>query len=98
MSVRVRQRQKAIESSKSALEATETGYEVGTRNIVDVLNAQQRLFSALFNYAGARYDYILNLMRLKQSTGTLTEDDLLALNQYTDPASPVKKITSLSGT
>lgn len=96
--VRVRQRQKALESSKSALEATETGYEVGTRNIVDVLNAQQKLFSALFNYAGARYDYILNLMRLKQSTGTLTEDDLFALNQYTDPGSPVKKITSLSGT
>ncbi|MCZ6618659.1 MAG: TolC family outer membrane protein, partial [Gammaproteobacteria bacterium] len=55
--VRVRARLKAIASSASALDATETGYEVGTRNIVDVLQAQQRLYSSQFDYADSRYNY-----------------------------------------
>ena len=64
----------AIRSSQSALEATETGYEVGTRNIVDVLQAQQRLFGSQFDYAILDTP-ISNLMRLKQSAGTLSEAD-----------------------
>ena len=94
---RVGARYKSIQSSQAALEATQTGYEVGTRNIVEVLQAQQRLYSAIFSYAVSRYTYILNGLRLKQTVGSLSESDLLALNEYIDPGTPVSKITSASG-
>jgi outer membrane protein len=94
--VRVQARLKAIRSSQSALEATETGYEVGTRNIVDVLQAQQRLFGSQFDYADSRYTYLLNLMRLKQSAGTLSEADLKELNSYMSPTNPVQRVISAS--
>ena len=94
--IRVGARLKAIRSSQSALEATETGYEVGTRNIVDVLQAQQRLFGSQFDYADSRYTYLLNLMRLKQSAGTLSEADLKELNSYMNPANPVRRVISAS--
>ena len=95
--VRVRARLKAIRSSESALEATRTGYEVGTRNIVEVLQAQQRLFASQFDYADSRYNYILNLLRLKQSTGVIEEIDLIELNQFMDQSNQVTKVTTLSG-
>jgi outer membrane protein len=94
--VRVKARLKAIRSSRSALDATETGYEVGTRNIVDVLQAQQRLFSSQFDYADSRYNYVLDLMLLKQVAGTLIEDDLSELNTFTDAQDQVKRLVSLS--
>lgn len=94
--VRVRARLKAIKSSQSALEATQTGYEVGTRNIVDVLQAQQRLYAAQFEYADSRYSYVNNLMRLKQTAGTLIVDDLRELNAFTDAKNPVRRLTLLS--
>ena len=94
--VRVRARLKAIKSSTSALEAVETGYEVGTRNVVDVLQAQQRLFSSQFDYADSRYSYIINLMALKQTAGTLEEMDLMELNKFTDPSDQVLRHISLS--
>lgn len=93
--VRVRARQRAIESSQSALDATETGYEVGTRNIVDVLQAQQRLYGSQFDYADSRYRYVLDLMRLKQASGTLQDDDLYELNRFTDASNPVETLPSL---
>lgn len=93
--VRVKARLKAIRSAQSALEATETGYEVGTRNIVDVLQAQQRLFSSQFDYADSRYNYVINLMFLKQTAGTLEEADLQELNTYTDPTDQVVRLISL---
>ena len=74
--VRVAARGEAIKSSESALEATQTGYEVGTRNIVDVLLAQRRLFAAQFDYASSRYDYVMNLLRLKESAGCSTKRTL----------------------
>ena len=92
--VRVRARLKAIASSQSALDATETGYEVGTRNIVDVLQAQQRLFSSQFDYADSRYNYVIDLMLLKQVAGALIEDDLRELNTFADPNDTVKRIVS----
>ncbi len=95
--VRVKARLKAIASSQSALEATETGYEVGTRNIVDVLQAQQRLFSSQFDYADSRYNYVIDLMRLKQAAGTLEPADLEELNTFTDPNDQVERIISLTG-
>ncbi|MEQ8690535.1 MAG: TolC family outer membrane protein [Pseudomonadales bacterium] len=94
--VRVRARLKAIKSSQSALDATETGYEVGTRNIVDVLQAQQRLFSSQFDYADSRYNYVTNLMLLKQVAGVLVKADLEELNSYTDPNDKVERIVLLS--
>ncbi len=93
--VRVGARMKAIASSRSALEATETGYEVGTRNIVDVLQAQQRLYASQFDYADSRYNYVIDLMRLKQTAGTLAEEDLLELNRFTDPSSSLQRNASL---
>ena len=93
--VRVKARFKAIESSRSALEATETGYEVGTRNVVDVLQAQQLLFRSQFDYADSRYNYVLNLLFLKDVAGTLDDADLAELNKYTDESNPVKRLVSL---
>ena len=86
---------KSIRSAESALEATETGYEVGTRNIVDVLQAQQLLFRSQFDYADSRYNYVLDLMLLKQAVGTLNETDLTELNAYTDTSDPVQRVNSL---
>ena len=94
--VRVKARLKAIASSQSALEATETGYEVGTRNIVDVLQAQQRLFSSQFDYADSRYNYVIDLMLLKQAAGTLVTEDLEELNTFTDPNDQVERRVLMS--
>ncbi|MFP6814176.1 MAG: TolC family outer membrane protein [Pseudomonadales bacterium] len=93
--VRVRARLKAIASSESALEATETGYEVGTRNIVDVLEAQNRLYSSQFDYADSRYNYIIDLMLLKQAAGTLAGADIRDLNSFVDRNNPVTPLNSL---
>ena len=88
--VRVQARSEAIKSSEAALEATQTGYEVGTRNIVDVLLAQRRLFASHFDYASSRYDYVLNLLRLEQAAGSLGDEDIAELNSHTDAADPVR--------
>ena len=79
---RVAAEKQSIVSAQSALDATRAGYEVGTRNIVDVLDAEQRLYQAKFAYANARYQYIIDMLRLRQTAGTLTVDNLLKLNQY----------------
>ena len=70
-------------------------YEVGTRNIVDVLQAQQRLYSSQFDYADSRYNYLLNLMRLKQVAGTLDAEDLKELNSFMDPNDQVQRVVAL---
>ncbi|WP_447589039.1 TolC family outer membrane protein [Aquipseudomonas campi] len=81
----VQARKQSIISNQSALEATEIGYQVGTRNIVDVLDAQRQLYSSVRNYNNARYDYILNNLRLKQAAGTLAPTDLDALSAFLKP-------------
>ena len=73
---RVKALQQAVASSRTALEATQAGYEVGTRTIVEVLNSQFSLYAAITNYYQSRYDYILNVLRLKQAAGTLRVQDL----------------------
>ncbi|MFT0140036.1 TolC family outer membrane protein [Alcanivoracaceae bacterium MT1] len=80
--LRVSARKQAIRSARAALEATQSGYEVGTRNVVDLLNAQQALYGALRDYANARYDYILNTLNLKAATGELDVEDLASLNDW----------------
>lgn len=72
----VKARQAAIVSARSALESTQAGLEVGTRTQVDVLNAQRSLFEAEYNYMSARYDYIINGVKLHQATSTLSRDVL----------------------
>lgn len=91
---RVRAQLRNIESSQSALEATETGYEVGTRNIVDVLQAQQRLYAAQHQYASARYQYVRNALRLKQAVGVLSPEDLRDLSNFIDRGAPVRRSAS----
>jgi len=90
---RVRARLRGIESSQSALDATQTGYEVGTRNIVDVLLAQQRLYLAQFQYASARYQYIRDTLRLKQTVGSLSPEDIYSLNKFITADKSVARIT-----
>ncbi|RJG13209.1 channel protein TolC [Pseudomonas cavernicola] len=81
----VQARKQSIISNQSALEATEIGYQVGTRNIVDVLDAQRQLYSSVRDYNDARYDYILDNLRLKQAAGTLSPADLEALARFLKP-------------
>ena len=78
----VQARCQSITSSESALKATQSGYEVGTRNITDVLNAQQKLYSAAGDYLNARYDFIVNTLQLKQAAGSLSPQDLTDLNNW----------------
>ena len=79
---RVKARKQAITSADSALKATQAGYEVGTRNIVDLLMAQRTLYRAKRNYASARYDYILSMMQLKAIAGQLSPEDLYKLDSW----------------
>ncbi|MGB1271169.1 MAG: TolC family outer membrane protein, partial [Endozoicomonas sp.] len=79
---RVQARCQGITSSESALKATQSGYEVGTRNITDVLDAQQKLYSSTSDYLNARYEFIVNTLKLKQVAGTLSPGDLEELNQW----------------
>ncbi len=81
----------ALKSAQAALEATQTGYEVGTRNIVDVLLAQQQVFQREYEYHLSRHNYVLNMLRLKQSAGTLSESHLADLNEDIDPGDPIQK-------
>jgi len=71
----------ALVSSRSALDSNKLGYEVGVRINIDVLNAQQQVFSTLRDLSRARYDTILNGLRLKAASGTLGEADVEEVNR-----------------
>ena len=71
----------AILSSQSQLDATQLGYQVGVRTSVDVLNAQQQLFSAKRDALQARYNYLTNIIRLKTAAGIVAAADLVDINQ-----------------
>jgi outer membrane protein len=70
----------AESSSQLALEATQLGYRVGVRVNLDVLNAQTQLFSTRRDLARARYDVLVNSLRLRQAAGVLRADDVAAVN------------------
>ena len=70
----------AVTSATSALEATQVGYKVGTRNVVDLLQAEKNLYSAEKNLANAKYDYILSNLKLALASGTITPGDLVRIN------------------
>ncbi|HRD49623.1 MAG: TolC family outer membrane protein [Candidatus Competibacter sp.] len=71
-------------STRSALEANQAGYEVGTRTIVDVLDAERNVYQAELEYANARYSYIVNFLALRQAAGQLSEADVTEINGWLD--------------
>jgi len=74
--------QQAVVSNESALQATEAGFEVGTRTTVDVLNARQFLLRAAVDLSDARYNYILDRIRLQQAVGKLDEEEVIEINNW----------------
>lgn len=72
----------ALVSSETALQATVAGFEVGTRTAVDVVTSERATLQARRDYSRARYDYLLETLRLKRSAGILAEEDLVKINQW----------------
>jgi outer membrane protein len=93
---RVQALRQALESSETALKATEAGYEVGTRTAVDVLNSRRTLVQAQTDYAGSRYDYIVSIIQLRLASGNLSRNDVIEVNKWlavsasTIPAQPIE--------
>ncbi|MBX3707237.1 MAG: TolC family outer membrane protein [Pseudomonadales bacterium] len=81
-------RAQAVTSTRSALEAAQVGYEVGTRNVVDVLNAQREYFSAVRDYENSIVDYVLDLVVLKRVAGMLSPADIYDINQWLREPAP----------
>ncbi len=79
---RIKARKQAITSARSAMEATQTGYEVGNRTIVEVLQAQQSVFSTERDYAFARYDYVIDLLKFRRAVGDLSVEDIEEINSW----------------
>lgn len=79
---RVNALKQALESSRTALKATEAGYEVGTRTTVDVLAARGNVVQAFTNLSRAKYDYLLNVIRLREAAGTLDTDAIVEINGW----------------
>jgi outer membrane protein len=77
--------EQALVSSQSALQSNRLGYEVGVRINIDVLNAQQQVFSTRRDLALARYNTITNLLRLKAAAGSLRDEDLAEVNRALAP-------------
>src|SRR6188768_1017478 len=85
---RVQALQQALESSRTSLKATEAGYDVGTRTAIDVLAARQALVRAYTDFSRSRYDYMLNVLRLKQAAGLLDRKALEEVNTWLEAAAP----------
>ncbi|MGF1529709.1 MAG: TolC family outer membrane protein [Candidatus Competibacterales bacterium] len=82
---RIRALEQSVVSNNSALEATQAGFEVGTRTIVDVLDAERNLFLAEQNLAVERFDYLVNYLSLLQAAGRIDLRDLAAIDQFLTP-------------
>lgn len=82
LAAQVKAQKQVIVSTESALEATQAGYDVGTRNIVELLDAQSTYFDAKNTYEQLRYNFVLQQITLDQLTGDLDEADIAALNQW----------------
>jgi outer membrane protein len=80
--IQVQANKQALESSRLALQATEAGFDVGTRTTIDVLNSRNALLIAEQSYFQSRYNYITSLITLKTVTGNLTREDLLQINSW----------------
>jgi len=89
---RVNALEQAVKSSRTALEATQAGFEVGTRTIVDVLNSQRSLYIAITNFYQSRYTYIGNVLRLKLAAGTLEVQDLEQIDRFLTDRRPPEEV------
>jgi len=89
---RVNALSQAVQSSRTALEATQAGFDVGTRTIVDVLNSQRALYTAITNYYQSRYTYIGNVLRLKLAAGDLRIQDLEQIDQFLSERRPPEEV------
>jgi len=89
---RVQALKQAVASSRTALEATQAGFDVGTRTIVDVLDSQFALYVAITNYYGSRYAYIGNVLRLKQAAGSLQVQDLEEIDKWLKERRPPEDV------
>lgn len=89
--------EQAVESARTSLAATQAGYQVGTRTIVDVLNAQIQVFSAMASFLNARYGYLTSSLKLKSDTGQLSVTDLKAINDQLVPGKVNALIAPLMG-
>lgn len=78
----VQARKQAIVSNQSALEATQSGYEVGTRNLVEVLLAQRNLYQARRDYSNALYNYVIDTIKLREAAGMLTPADIQEIDKW----------------
>lgn len=87
----VQARKQAIVSSQSALEATQSGYQVGTRNLVEVLLSQRNLYQARRDYANALYDYVINGIKLREVAGLLTPADVQDIDKWLSDAQLVTR-------
>ena len=86
---RVKALRRAVESNQTSLRATESGYEAGTRTAVDVLQSRQLWVQAQTDYARSRYDYMMNVLKLQQAAGTLSQQSLEKINSMlTENAAP----------
>jgi len=81
----------ALNSTQTAARATQAGFEAGTRTAVDVLLSLRETFSAKRDYTTARYDFLLNTLKLKQAAGTLSEADLAAVSKLLNRKSKPQK-------
>jgi outer membrane protein len=77
---RVKALRRAVESNATALNATEAGYEAGTRTAVDVVESRRLWIQAQTDYSRSRYDYMINVLKLQQAAGILSEQSLNRLN------------------
>lgn len=89
---RVKALAQAVASSRTALEATQAGFDVGTRTIVDVLNSQRALYTAITNHFQSRYTYIGNVLRLKLAAGNLVIQDLEQIDRFLSERRPPEEV------
>jgi outer membrane protein len=87
---RVKALRRAVESNATSLRATESGYEAGTRTAVDVLQSRRLWVQAQTDYARSRYDYMINVLKLQQAAGTLSQQSLERMNSLLTDAPPAK--------
>lgn len=85
---RVQALRQALESSQTALSATEAGYNIGTRTALDVLNARRTLVQAQTEYSGSRYDFIVSMLQLRLAAGNLDRAQLVQINSWLGVAAP----------
>jgi outer membrane protein len=83
----------AVQSSETALRATEAGFEVGTRTTVDVLQSRRQLFEAQRDYANSRYTYLVAALFLKQAAGILSEADIEQIDSWLTPFDEIPRPT-----